>query len=225
MVRVEKIDADNPDLRLLREAADLVLKGEVIVCPTDTGYAFAANALDEKAVTKVFNLKGRAYSNPIHMAVSSTAEAEKYAYLNKAARHLAHTFLPGAITLVLPKKEIVPSLLVAGRDTVGIRIPDNKVILALAAMTNLPLTATSANISGRATPYTVQEVVEQLGDLIRQVALALDQGPLFPTGTSTIVDLSVKPPQILRHGRITEQEILKTLYLACDKRKKPKQSP
>lgn len=212
-VEIEVVDANNPEPQILRRAAWLISRGEVVVCPTDTGYALAANALEPEAVTKVFNLKGRSYSNPIHVAVSSMEAAEKYACINKTAEHLAHYFLPGALTLVLPKKEIIPSLLVAGRNTVGIRIPDNRVILELSAMTNLPLTATSANTSGQPTPYDTKEVVQQLGEAIKQIALVLDQGPLVPSGTSTIVDLSVKPPQILRHGRISEQELLKILHM------------
>ncbi len=209
--RIEAINADSPDRRLLRRAARLILEGEVLVCPTDTGYAFAANALDEKAVTKVFELKGRAYSNPIHVTVSSITEAKNYAYVNEAARHLARRFLPGALTAVLLKKEIVPSLLVAGRNTVGIRVPDNKVILGLAKMTKLPLTSTSANISGRPTPYNIKEVIDQLGEDTNKIALILDQGQVSPPELSTIVDLTVAPPQLLRQGRIKWEEILNTL--------------
>jgi len=215
-IKIEVIDADNPAPRVLRRAARLISQGEVLVCPTDTGYAFSTNALDPKAVGKVFNLKGRSYSNPIHVIVSSVEEAEKYAHLNKAARYLARSFLPGALTLVLPKKEIIPSLLVSGRDTIGIRIPDNKVILDLATMTNLPLTATSANVSGRPTPYTTREVVEQLGEDIENVALVLDQGKLHLPGLSTIVDLTVDPPRLLRQGRISWEKVCQALQLLQD---------
>lgn len=210
-VKREVVKASNPSLQVLRQAAHLIAKGEVIVCPTDTGYAFATNALEPEAVVRVFNLKGRSYSNPIHVAVSSMGAAEKYAYFNKAAEHLARSFLPGALTLVLPKKEIIPSLLVAGRNTIGIRIPDNRVILDLASMTNLPLTATSANISGRPTPYSAQEVVNQLGEAIKNVALVLDQGPLPTRAVSTIIDSTVSPPQLLRQGRISWEEIQQVL--------------
>lgn len=210
-VNIELIDTDNPDARILGRAAELISEGKVIVCPTDTGYAFAANAIEPEAVAKVFTLKGRSYSNPIHVAVNSIEAAEKYACVNKAARHLARNFLPGALTLVLPRKEIIPPLLVDGRDTVGIRIPDNRIILALAGMTNVPLTATSANTSGQPAPYSVQEIVDQLGEAAENVALVLDQGPLPTRDISTIVDLTVDPPQILRHGRISEQEVLNAL--------------
>ena len=211
VVKIEVVQADRPSPRLLERAARLITKGKVIVCPTDTGYALAANALDAKAVLKVFSLKGRAYSNPIHIAVSSMEAAEKYALLNKTAEHLARSFLPGALTLVLPKKEIIPPLLVAGLDTIGIRIPDNRVILDLAAMTNLPITATSANLSGQPTPYSAKEVAEQLGETIKNVALILDQGPLPAHGLSTIVDLTVSPPQLIRQGRVSWLEIRQVL--------------
>jgi len=211
---IRVLGADNPSTQTLKEAASLILKGEVLVCPTDTGYALAANALDITAIQKVFALKRRSFDNPIHVAVSVIDEAEKYAYVNAVARVLAREFLPGALTLVLPRREIVPSLLTGGRDTIGIRIPNNQIILRLAHMVERPLTATSANISGRATPYAIEEVLDQLGDSVQQIALILDQGALTPIGLSTIVDLSIKPPQILRQGRISEQEILRMLHSA-----------
>jgi len=212
-VRIETIDAYNPDFRILEQAARLIARGEVLVCPTDTGYAFSANGLDPKAVARVFNLKGRSYSNPIHVAVSSIEEAGKYAHINEAARHLASRFLPGALTLVLPKKETIPAMLVAGRDTIGIRVPDNRAILSLAEMTVLPLTTTSANISGQPAPYTTEEVVEQLGEAIDNIALILDQGLLATRELSTIVDLTVSPPQLIRQGRVSWLEIREVLKL------------
>jgi L-threonylcarbamoyladenylate synthase len=212
-VKVETIDAASPDEAVLKQAARLILKGGVVVCPTDTGYAFSANALDAGAVARVFDLKGRHYSNPIHVAVSSIAEADRYARVDEAARYLAGHYLPGALTLVLPRREIVPAMLVAGRDTVGIRIPDNKTILGLAKMTDRPLTATSANISGKPTPYTIGEVVGSLGESVEKVALILDQGQLKHREVSTIVDLSVRPPQLIRQGVISWLEIREALKL------------
>ncbi len=206
------INANNPDIKVLEEAASLILKGELLVCPTDTGYAFAANALDTIAIGKIFTLKKRSSDNPIHVAVSSMVEAEKYAYVNETARILAREFLPGALTLILPRREIVPPLLTGNRDTIGIRVPDNQAILTIAHIADCPLTATSANISGKGTPYAAEEVVEQLGDSIHGVALILDQGELTSREVSTIVDLSTTPPRILRQGRIGKQDILRVLY-------------
>jgi len=215
-VEVVAISAGKPSLQTLRRAARLIVKGKVIVCPTDTGYAFAANALNTRAVAGVFELKGRAYANPIHVAVDSLEAAGKYAYLNEAAEHLVSHFLPGALTLVLPKKEIVPPLLVAGRETIGIRIPNNRVILELAAMTNLPITATSANISGQPTPYSAQEVLSQAGEAMAPVALVLDQGPVPVRELSTIVDLTASPPQLLRQGRVSWLDIRQVLQSLHD---------
>ena len=211
--KIKKIDAANPDNKILEHAANLIMKGEVIVCPTDTGYAFSANALDARAVAKVFHLKGRSYSNPIHIAVNSITEAEKYAHISEAARYLAAHYLPGALTLVLPKKDVVPVVLVAGLDSVGIRIPDNQVILHLAEITGKPLTATSANISGRPGTYSVEEVTAQLGENLQLVAMVLDQGPLKIREVSTIVDLSSGPPQLIRQGRISWLDVREALKM------------
>jgi L-threonylcarbamoyladenylate synthase len=141
------------------------------------------------------------------VAVDSIGEAGKYAVINDVARYLADHFLPGALTVVLPRKEIVPSMLVAGLDTVGIRIPDNNVILRLAKNAEKPLTTTSANISGKPTPYAVEEIVEQLGNNIDKIPLVLDQGLIKTREVSTIVDLSVSPPQLIRQGLVSWLEI------------------
>lgn len=213
-VRIEKVNPDNPSRQLLEKAAALIKKGKVIVCPTDTGYAFAANGLDVKVVASVFILKGRAYSNPIHVAVHSIAAAAKYAHVTKTAELLAKRYLPGGLTLVLRRRDIVPPLLVAGKDTVGIRIPANKIILSLAEMTDLPITATSANPSGKSTPYSVPEVISQMGEAIAGIDLILDQGQLASRGLSTIVDLTVDPPQLIRQGVISWLEIRQFLQSA-----------
>lgn len=206
-VVIEKVDAAAPDTKVIEHAAKLIIRGEVVVCPTDTGYAFSANALDARAVAKVFGLKGRSYTNPIHMAVGSIEEAEKYAHVDDIARHLAARFLPGALTLVLSKKEIIPSLLVAGMNTVGVRIPNDSIILELIAKVGRPLTTTSANISGQPTPYSVEEIIEKMGDNIKGIAMILDRGPLAKRELSTIVDLTASPPQLIRQGLVSWLEV------------------
>ncbi len=209
--KIEKIAAVNPDKEVLERAARLINKSEVVVCPTDTGYALSGNALDTRAIARIFQLKGRAYSNPIHIAVSSIGEAEKYAYVDEPARYLAGRYLPGALTMVLRRKEIIPAMLVAGLDTVGMRIPDNAVILRLVEMTGHPLTTTSANISGRPGAYSVEEVAAQLGENIHNVALVLDQGPVAVRELSTIIDLAESPPRLIRQGRVSWLELREVL--------------
>lgn len=200
--KIEKVDALNPDPKIIEHAAACIKKGEMVICPTDTGYALCANALDPRAVAKVFHLKARPFNNPIHIAAHSVAEAEKYADFNDAARFLSGHYLPGALTLVLPKKAIIPAMVVANSTTVGIRVPDNKVILSLAAKAELPLTTTSANISNKPSTYSVEEIIAQFGDSLQQVAMVLDQGPIKMREVSTVVDLSVVPPQLIREGRV-----------------------
>jgi L-threonylcarbamoyladenylate synthase len=209
--KIIKVDAFHPDAAVIQRAAALINKGEVVVCPTDTGYAFCVNALNTRAIPRLFALKGRSFDNPIHVAVHSLDAAEEYAHFNEAARYLADHYLPGALTIVLPKKEIVPAMLVAGRDTVGIRIPDNNVILRLAELAGKPLTTTSANISRQPTPYSVDEIAAQMGDNLARLALVLDQGPIKSRDLSTIVDLSVEPAQLIRQGRISWLEIREVL--------------
>jgi L-threonylcarbamoyladenylate synthase len=209
--KIGKVDVTPFDSAILEQAAKLILKGGVIVCPTDTGYAFSANALDVRAITRVFQLKGRSFNNPIHVAVGTIAEAENYAYVNDAARYLAKRYLPGALTLVLKRKETIPQMLVAGLNTVGIRIPKNDVILKLVEITGKPLTTTSANISGRPGTYSVAEVIAQLGAEIEKVAMILDQGPIQVREVSTIVDLDASPPQLIRQGKISWLEIQSSL--------------
>jgi L-threonylcarbamoyladenylate synthase len=211
--KIVKVDTSSLDEKIMERAAKLIIKGEVVVCPTDTGYAFCANALDTRAVAKVFHLKARPFSNPIHIAVHSISEAEKYAYFNEAARYLAAHYLPGALTIVVPKKAPVPAMVVAGLNSVGIRVPDNHIILRLVEIAGLPLTATSANVSGKPGTYSVEEVTTQLGENLQQVAMVLDQGPLKMREVSTVVDLSVAPPQLIRQGRVGWVEIREALNM------------
>jgi L-threonylcarbamoyladenylate synthase len=206
-VIIEKVYSEAPDTKVLEHAARLINKGEVVVCPTDTGYAFSANALNTRAIVKVFGLKGRSFNNPIHMAVSSIIEAEKYAQVSDIARQLAKRFLPGALTLVLPKKETIPSMLVAGMNTIGIRIPNERIMLQLLAKVGKPLTTTSANISGRPTPYAVDEIINNMGDNIKGVAMILDRGQISSRELSTIVDLTANPPQLIRQGIVSWLEV------------------
>jgi L-threonylcarbamoyladenylate synthase len=212
--KIVKIDAANPDELVLEKAAALIKKGEVVVCPTDTGYAFSANALNVRAIAKVFQLKGRSFNNPIHIAVNTIDEAEKYAVVTNAARYLAKRYLPGAITLVMTRKPNVPAILVAGMATVGIRIPDNKAILRLAEMTGVPLTTTSANVSGKPGTYAVEEIAAQLGAAMDNVAMALDQGVIKQREVSTIIDMTANPPELIRQGKISWldiRDILRTI--------------
>ncbi len=205
-VRIEKVEAGRP-AAVLDQAARQLKKGGVVVCATDTGYAFAANALDQRAITRVFHLKGRSFKNPIHIAVGSIDEADRYAVVNDEARFLAEKHLPGGLTLVLKRRENVPAMLVAGMATVGIRIPDSPTVLALVARTGFPITMTSANASGQPSTYAVPEIQAQLKEAMDELAMVLDEGPIKRREVSTIVDLTVRPATLIRQGVMSWLEL------------------
>jgi len=208
---VVTVDKERPQPKVIAQAARLIQEGAVLVVPTDTCYIFAVNAIDPVAIALVYTIKNRPFNQPIHIAVRDLAMANEYVELNEWAKLLASKFLPGPLTIVLPKKETIPDILVGGGTTLGIRIPANRVLLQLVSTAGLPATATSANLSRLPTPYTVAEVLEQLGQHSTKVKLALDQGPLPRIATSTIIDLSTSRPRVLREGPIPGAKLLKVL--------------
>ena len=205
------IDLSSPEESAVDVAARLLSQGRVVIYPTDTTYALGAHALDPAAISLIFRLKGRPADKPMHVVVADLEMAEEYVVLNEPARILAQKFLPGPLTLILPKKEIVPDMLVAGRQTLGIRIPDNKVCLMLAQKVKIPITATSANLSGQENLYSINVLIEQFGSRLNQVDLIIDQGPLPQRPPSTLIDLTKSSPVILREGPISGSELLKAL--------------
>lgn len=201
------IQRQDLDPELVQAAAQMILAGDVLVLPTDTAYAFAANATDLDAIAKVFSLKSRNLEKAFHMIVADVPMGERYAEFTPSARLLAQKFLPGAITLVLKRTQAVPDLLVGGLPTVGIRMPAHAYCLEIARVAGVPLTATSANISGMETPYSVGTIRSQLLDRMEEFGMVMDEGILEQKMPSTLIDASVSPVKILRPGPVTEDEI------------------
>ena len=200
----------------------------VILYPTDTLYGLGADALSDKAVSKVYAIKGRDEQKPIHAIVADIKMMEKYADVPDMARMLAKEFLPGPLTLILKKKAGVKTGIAKGVSKIGFRVPDNKFCLALAKKFGKPITTTSANKSGRKTERTVKAILKQLGVnnsyasvlpacaeasggrqnvRMRNIDLAVDAGELPERQPSTVVDLSGKEPIILREGAIPAADI------------------
>lgn len=194
------------------EALDLAVEalrgGGVIVAPTDTAYMLAADALNEAALRRVGGIKRRPPDMGITAIVPDLEAAERYVEVTERARKLATAFLPGPLTLVLPKKPLIPDALTGGRPTLGIRVPDHAFSLALAQRLARPVTATSANVSGGETPHTLTEALSQLHDAPLDLVV---EGEIPNPGVSTIVDLSVDPPAGLRQGLIEESRIWEAL--------------
>lgn len=199
------------DQDTLREAAEIIRRGGIVVCPTDTGYLLGGDGLCQEVIQKIFEIKGRSFNKPIHLVVSGIEMAQKLAFWNEKAEKLFKELLPGPLTLILEKKESVPDLLVSGTGKIGLRMPGNKTAMALAEASQVPITATSANRSGRESPFTVEEVIQQLEEGIEKVDLILDQGETLYRVSSTIVDLTTDKPKILREGPISAQQISRIL--------------
>ena len=195
--------------------------GKVIVYPTDTSYGFAVDAMNAKAVKKLYRLKGRNFGKPIHVVVASLAMAKKIAKFDRRAEKIFKKFLPGALTIVLAIKtpsnspfergRKISKLLTAGTGKIGIRMPKNKVALELVEKFGRPITATSANISGKPATYSAQSIKKQFKYRKLKPDLILDAGRLPRVKPSTVLDLTGKRVKILRQGPVNLKEIKKVL--------------
>lgn len=205
MEKVLKIDRENPDSNLLREAGELIRKGEVIAFPTETFYGLGVDALNPRAVEKIFDIKGRSRRSPILALVHDAGKISGLARsIPPQARPLMDRFWPGPLTLVFEAYERVPVILTGGTGKIGIRIPSDPLTLLFLKAACTPVTATSANRSGQPSPCTAEEVLEQLGE---EVFCILDAGPTPGGPPSTVVDVTTQPVTLLREGRISAAHI------------------
>jgi len=191
---------------VIRDAAQALARGDIVAFPTETVYGLGANALDARAVAKVFAAKERPRFNPLIVHVPGLAEAETYAVVNDMARILAEAFWPGPLSLVLAKRPAcgIADLVSAGLDTIALRAPAHPVAQALLAEVKLPIAAPSANRSGRISPTTAAHVEAELGD---RPAMILDGGPC-PLGIeSTVVSVVGPKPALLRPGALPREAI------------------
>ncbi len=177
--------------------------GNLIVYPTDTLYALGADIFNDGSVTKVFTVKKRPFSNPLSVAVADFEAISKIAYTNEFVKQVVERFLPGSLTIILRKKESVSRLVTGGLDNIAVRIPDNKIALKLLSAFG-PLTVTSANVHGKKTPYVIKDIMMQF---TTDILVYLDDGRL-DAKPSSIVDLTLEKPRIVRKGSITLDEIL-----------------
>lgn len=187
----------------LSKAIEALQNGDIVVYPTDTLYAFGVDIYNKDAVKKVFEVKKRPLDNPLPVAVSNLADIEKIAFVSDIARDLAEYFLPGPLTMILNKKSVILDVVTGGLDNVAVRIPDNDVALELLSRYG-PITVTSANVHGKEVPDIISDIKMQFNS--DDVAVYLDYGKLNGL-PSTIVDMTVGKPRIVRDGAITKEEI------------------
>lgn len=197
---VVKIDPKNPDKAGIESAAKAIREGKLVVFPTETVYGIAANFLDEKAVNNLYKIKKRPKNKPftIHIADINTITALG-CVLTKGALCLISKFWPGPLTIILKS---------AGDKTLGFRMPDNRIAMELIKSAAVPVIAPSANLSGNSPATSAEEVLKYFDG---EIDILIDAGSTDIGIESTVVDLTVTPPKILREGAIKREEIAKIL--------------
>lgn len=205
MALVCPVDARNPDPQPIAEAAAIIRAGGLVAFPTETVYGLGADGLNPAAVARIFAAKERPATDPLILHV---AEPEALSLLvlevPPTAIELARRFWPGPLTLVLPKRPIVPDIVTAGLPTVAVRVPAHPVALALIRAAGTPIAAPSANRFGHTSPTTAQHVQDDLGD---RIDLILDAGPTSIGVESTVLDLTRPVPTILRPGGLPRETL------------------
>lgn len=202
------------DPAAIADAAKVLLGGGLVAFPTETVYGLGANALDLRAVARVFAAKARPSFDPLIVHLAGAADLPTVADgEDPRVARLASRFWPGPLTLVLPRRPAVPDLVTSGLDTVGVRVPDHPAAHALLAAARVPVAAPSANPFGYVSPTTAAHVLEQLGDA---VDLVLDGGPCRVGVESTVLSLGGGPARLLRPGGVTREDLERALGVALD---------
>lgn len=191
----------------IKKAAEEIKKGNLVLFPTETVYGIGANALDEDAVKKIFIAKGRAQDNPLIVHVSNIEMVEKIVKeITPLERKLIKEFWPGPLTIIFNRKdkETIPNVVTANLDTVGIRMPSNKIAKLLIEKSGVPIAAPSANVSGRPSGTKVEDIINELDGKVEYI---LDGGFTDIGLESTVIKVSGEKIDILRPGKITKEQL------------------
>ena len=194
---------------MLHEAVAVLQRGGIVAFPTETVYGLGADALNEAAVQKVFQAKGRPSDNPLIVHIAEAAHVLLFASeFPEKGKQLAKYFWPGPMTLVVKRNSRVPNIVTANLETVAVRVPNHPVTLALLKEFNSGIVGPSANTSGKPSPTTAQHVAD---DLDGKIDIILDAGATTIGVESTVIDVTVEPPMILRYGGLSREEIEKVI--------------
>ena len=203
----EFIHTDEINDEVLARAGEIIRRGGLVVFPTETVYGLGANALDAEAAKKVYAAKGRPSDNPLITHITAPEDADKYAVTNETYRRLARAFMPGPLTVILPKRDCIPLATTGGLDSVGIRCPENKIARRLIAAAGVPIAAPSANLSGKPSPTRAEHVRY---DLDGKVDMILDGGDCT-VGVESTIKVDGDRLTLLRPGGIT-LDMLRALF-------------
>lgn len=199
-MKTEFIAGSDINEQTLTHAGEILRGGGLVVFPTETVYGLGANALDSSAAEKIYSAKGRPSDNPLIVHIASPEEADKYAYTGDEFRRLAKAFMPGPLTVIMPKRDCIPLTVTGGLDSVGIRCPENVIARELIRAAKVPVAAPSANISGKPSPTRAEHVI---ADLDGKVDMIIDGGESTVGLESTIVKIENGKITLLRPGGIT----------------------
>jgi L-threonylcarbamoyladenylate synthase len=206
---VLQVDAEHPDSAAIRRAANVLRAGGLVAFPTETVYGLGADATNQAAVRSIFDAKRRPASDPLIVHLSSADELRRVAASVPAiAEACAKRFWPGPLTLVLPRHDSIPAIVSSGRGTVAVRVPRHPVALALIHAAGAPVAAPSANLFSRPSPTRAEHVLE---DLDGRVDIILDGGPTQVGVESTVLDVTCDPPEVLRPGGVSLEELTEFL--------------
>ena len=200
---------EETNLKELKKAAQLIKQGGIAIFPTETVYGIGANGLDESAIKKLYQIKQRPLSKPISLLVNSIDMINSITEnITKEEYSLIKKFMPGPLTIILKKKKIIPDILTANSDTVGIRMPENEISLKLIEYAGVPIATSSANISGQESNTKVNENLKELKE---KVDVFIDGGESKIGIASTVVQIVNGSPKILREGKKKKKEIQKCI--------------
>lgn len=188
----------------LRRAADIILDGGLVAFPTETVYGLGANALDSEAASKIYAAKNRPSDNPLIIHLAGAEDAERYCVTNELFYTLAEKFMPGPLTVILPKKDIIPHTVTGGLETVAVRVPSNETARSFIKAAGVPIAAPSANLSGKPSPTQARHVILDMFGRIDMIIAGED----CEIGLeSTIISLAEPIPKIYRPGKVTFEEL------------------
>lgn len=195
---------------VIQEAIKVLTSGGLIIFPTETAYGVGADATNAEAITKLLSYKQRPVGKAISIAVSSKEMTDEYIEINQTANNIIKNFLPGPITVVAESKHKVDSRLEAENGTIGIRIPNYKLVLDIINAFGKPITATSANLSGGKTPYSIEDITSSWTENKKSmIDLIIDGGELPKNPPSTVIDTTTDDLKVYRQGRIDPRKMTK----------------
>ena len=204
-----KIDSERDLQSAMTKAADVIQSGGMVAMPTESFYGLAVNPIDVKAIHRLFHVKKRGGDQPILILIPSVEHLDKYViHVPEIGHRLMKEFWPGGLTLIFEAKPHLPRELTAGTGKIGVRLSSHPIATALAQAVGAPITGTSANISGQPACSSAKEVLQQLGD---KVDVILDGGETAGGKGSTVLDVTVDPPVVIREGMVGREQIEKCL--------------